>query len=181
MITYILIAVAVVVVLFVLIVSARPSQFAVVRSTTVNASPDAPFAQINNLHNWQAWSPWAKMDPNAKINYSGPDEGTGSGYSWEGNSKVGAGRMTIVESRANELVRFKLEFLKPMRATSEAKFTFKDEGGRTLVTWAITGKNNFVGKAFSLFMNCDKMIGGQFEQGLAAMKAIAEQKTLVGK
>ena len=178
---YILLAVAVVVVLFVLIVSARPSQFAVTRSTTVNAPPSAPFGQINNLHNWEAWSPWAKMDPNAKKTYEGPEAGAGAMFGWEGNNKVGQGRMTIVESRANELVRFKLEFLKPMRVTNEARFTFKDEGGRTTVTWSMTGKNNFVGKAFSLFMNCDKMIGGQFEKGLADMKAIAEQKTLVEK
>ena len=93
---------------------------------------------------------------------------------WEGNSKVGAGRMTITESRTNEAVRIKLEFMKPFAAINDTEFTFKPDGNQTAVTWTMSGTNNFVSKAFCMFMNMDKMVGGDFEKGLASLKTIAE-------
>jgi hypothetical protein len=96
--------------------------------------------------------------------------------SWSGNNKVGVGSMTVIESQQNDVIRFKLEFLKPMQATNTAEFTFKPEGNQTTVVWSMSGTNNFMGKIMSVFMNCDKMVGGQFEQGLASLKEIVENK-----
>ena len=105
---------------------------------------------------------------------SGAASGTGAAMSWDGNKKIGAGRMTIIESAPNDLIRFKLEFVRPFKATNTAEFTFNPEGDQTVVTWSMTGKNNFFFKTFGLFMNCDNMIGKDFEKGLAAMKSVAE-------
>jgi len=129
---------------------------------------------VNDFHNWEAWSPWAKLDPAAKATFEGPSTGTGAIFKWAGNKEVGEGSMTITESRPSDLIRIKLEFLRPFEATNSAEFTFKPEGNRTAVTWSMEGKNNFIAKAVCLFMNMDKMVGGQFEQGLAQMKAVVE-------
>ena len=100
--------------------------------------------------------------------------GTGAIYTWSGNNEVGEGRMTITESRPSDLIRIKLEFFKPFAGNSIAEFTFKPQGNQTLVTWSMTGTNNFMAKAIHLFINMDKMIGGQFEKGLADMKSVVE-------
>ena len=178
MLPIILLAVAVVIVAFVILVATRPSQFHVTRRGAIHAPPEVVFPQINNLHNWQAWSPWAKLDPAAKNSYDGPLEGVGSSFAWAGSNKVGEGRMTITESQPYELVRFRLEFLKPFKATNVAEFTIQPEGGQTVVTWSMSGTNNFISKAVGLFMDCDKMCGGFFEKGLADMKAIAESQVV---
>ena len=136
--------------------------------------PEKIFPHVNELRNWEAWNPWAKLDPNCKMTYSGPPAGASAGYAWAGNKKVGEGRLTITESKPSQLVRLKLEFLKPFAATNTAEFTFQPEGSQTAVTWSMSGKNNFMSKAFGLFMNCDKMIGGDFEKGLVAMKMVVE-------
>jgi hypothetical protein len=109
-----------------------------------------------------------------KKTHEGARAGAGAVYTWSGNNEVGEGRMTLTESRPNELVRIRLEFVKPFAATNTAEFTFKPEGDRTAVTWSMFGPNNFIAKAFGLFMNMDKLVGGDFEKGLAQMKAIAE-------
>jgi hypothetical protein len=170
----ILAAVLVVIVVFLVVVAMQPSEFRVSRSATVVAPPAAIFPHVNELKKWDAWSPWMKLDPNAKSTFEGPPAGRGAAMNWAGNNKVGEGKMTITESRPNELVQFHLEFYKPMAGTSDAEFTFKPEGNQTIVTWTMTGKNNFIGKAMCLVMNMDKMVGGQFEEGLAGMKRIAE-------
>ncbi len=177
MLKIILIALAVIVVVFVAIVAVQPSDFRITRSATIAAPPEAVFAQVNDLHNWEAWSPWAKLDPAAKSTYEGPAAGVGAAFAWSGNNKIGEGRMTVIESRPNVLVRFKLDFLKPFKASNTAEFTFKPEGNQTAVTWSMYGKNNFLSKAVGLFMNCDKMVGGQFEQGLAQMNSVTEAAT----
>jgi len=177
MLKIILIALAVIVVVFVVIVAVQPSDFRITRSATIAAPPEAVFAQVNDLHNWEAWSPWAKLDPAAKSTYEGPAAGVGAAFAWSGNNKIGEGRMTVIESRPDELVRFKLDFLKPFKASNTAEFTFKPEGNQTAVTWSMYGKNNFLSKAVGLFMNCDKMVGGQFEQGLAQMNSVTEAAT----
>src|SRR5713226_6692083 len=177
MLKIILIALAVIVVVFVAIVAVQPSDFRITRSATIAAPPEAVFAQVNDLHNWEAWSPWAKLDPAAKSTYEGPAAGVGAAFAWSGNNKIGEGRMTVIDSRPNVLVRFKLDFLKPFKASNTAEFTFKPEGNQTAVTWSMYGKNNFLSKAVGLFMNCDKMVGGQFEQGLAQMNSVTEAAT----
>ena len=174
MLTYIIIGIAVFVVLFIIIVASRPSEFTAARSAKISAPPEKIFPHVNDLHKWEAWSPWAKLDPNAKHLYEGAPSGVGAVMSWEGNCQIGVGRMAITESHPSELVRFRLDFQKPMKATNLAEFTFKPDGGQTLVTWSMSGKNNFLMKAFGLFMNCDKMIGSQFDKGLASLKSLAE-------
>ncbi len=170
----ILIALAVIVVVFVVVVAIQPSEFRVTRTATISAPPPAVFAQVNDFHNWEEWSPWAKRDPAMKKAYEGAPAGTGAISTWAGNSEVGEGRTTIVESRPTELIRITLEMFKPFAATNTVEFTFKPEGNQTVVTWSMSGKNNFISKAIHLFMNIDKMVGGDFEKGLAQMKSAVE-------
>jgi hypothetical protein len=174
MLKVILLAVVAVVVVFAVIVAMRPSDFRVARSARIAAPPDVVFAQVNDLHKWEAWSPWAKIDPAAKTSYAGPAAGTGASFAWSGNNNLGEGRMTISESRPSDLIRFSLEFLRPFKGNSTAEFTFKPDGNETVVTWAMSGKNHFIAKAIGLFINCDKMVGCQFEKGLADLKGVAE-------
>lgn len=169
-----LIPFAIVVVL--VLTSRQPDDFKIARSASFSAPASAIFPHVNTLQKWNAWSPWAKLDPNSKSTFEGPDEGVGAKMSWAGNNKVGVGSMTITESRPSEFIQFKLEFQKPMQATNTAEFSFNSEGDQTNVTWTMTGTNNFMGKVMNLFMNCDKMVGGQFEKGLASLKEIAEAK-----
>lgn len=170
----IVISLAAILVLLVGVIAMQPSEFHVARTTTIAAPAPVVFAQVNDFHKWEAWNPWAKIDPAMKQTYEGAPAGPGAGYSWAGNSGVGAGRMTIVDSHPSDLIRVKLEFFKPMAGTSTAEFTFKPEGDQTAVTWSMAGQNNFIGKAMCLVVNMDRMIGGQFEKGLAQMKAGAE-------
>jgi hypothetical protein len=174
MLKYILLGLVLLVAVFAIVVSLRPAEFRVSRTATIAAPAPVVFEQVNDLHNWNTWSPWAKMDPNAKVTFEGPQAGEGAAFGWAGNSKVGEGKMTIVESKPGELVRYRLEFLKPFAATNTADFTLRPQGGQTAVTWAMYGRNNFISKAMSLVMDCDKMIGGEFEKGLRDMKSIAE-------
>jgi hypothetical protein len=161
---------------FVAAVAMQPSEFRVVRTATIAAPAPAVFAQVNDFRNWDAWSPWARLDPGMKVTYGGPPAGAGASYAWAGNSHVGEGRMTILESRPNERITIQLEFVKPFVATNIAQFGFEPQGDRTAVTWTMTGTNTFTGKAIGLFMNMDRMVGGQFEQGLAQMKSVVEAR-----
>jgi carbon monoxide dehydrogenase subunit G len=170
----VLIALAVIVAGALVVVATRPTEFRVTRTARIAAPPAAVFTQVNDFRKWDAWNPWAKIDPAMKQSYEGSPAGVGAVYTWVGNSQVGEGRMTLTESRPNELIRIKMEFFKPFAATSSAEFTFKPEGDQTVVTWSMEGRNNFMAKAVHLVMNMDRMIGGQFEKGLVQMKAVAE-------
>ena len=170
----ILIALAVIIVVFLVVVALQPADFSVTRAATIAAPPATVFAQVNDFHQWKAWSPWEKIDPEMQRTYSGEQAGVGAKYAWSGNSDVGEGNMTITKSDPDKLISLKLEFIKPMVSTSDTEFNFEPEGDGTHVTWTMKGKNGFVAKAFCLFMNMDKMIGGQFEEGLANMKQVAE-------
>lgn len=167
-------ALAIVIVLFLAVVLTRPSEFKVERSLVMNASPVAVFDQINEFKNWPKWSPWAELDPNMKITMSEPSAGTGATYAWTGNTEVGEGKMTILESQAPAHVKMKLEFVKPFEAVNDTVFTLAPEGNGTKVTWTMSGHNGFMGKLMCLFMDMDKMVGGDFEKGLAKMQAAAE-------
>ena len=174
MLVRILIGLAAVAVGFVVVVALRPSEYRVARTATIAGPAPAVFAQVNDFHRWGAWNPWAKIDPEMTQGYAGAPAGAGAVYTWAGNKEVGEGRMTLTESRPSELIRIKLEFLKPFAATSTAEFTFTPEGDRTAVTWSMTGDVNFMARAIHLFVDMDKMIGGNFEKGLADMKAVVE-------
>ena len=170
----VLLAVAFIAVLFIIVFAGQPDEFKVTRSTKVNGRPEIIFPHVNDFHKWEAWSPWAKMDPACKNSFAGPSAGAGAIFSWAGNRKVGEGRMTILESQATEYIRLKLEFIKPFPATNTAEFSFQSKAGQTVLTWTMSGRNNLMGKAFGLFVNCEKMVGGDFEKGLAAIKSVAE-------
>ena len=170
----ILIVVAVFVVVFLIVVAMQPAEFRVTRSATMSAPPPPVFAQVNDFRKWEAWSPWEKLDPTLKRTFEGPSAGTGAVYRWVGNKKVGEGNMTITESRPSDLIRIRLEFIKPFASICTTEFVFKPEASGTATTWSMTGKNNFIAKAMHLFMNIDKMVGGDFEKGLAQLKAVSE-------
>ncbi len=174
MIVKILSAVAVVLLVLVVFIALRPADFRVSRSTTIAAPASAIFSRVNDLHQWEAWSPWAKIDPAMKVSYEGPATGVGSSYVWSGNNEAGEGRSTITESRMSELVRFKLEMKRPFVGSNDVEFAFRPVGEQTVVTWSMAGKNNFMSKAAGLFMDCEKMCGDQFDQGLAQLKGLVE-------
>ena len=170
----ILITLAVIIILFVVVVALQPAEYSVVRTATITAPAPAVFAQVNDFHKWEAWSPWAKIDPDMKQTYEGPPAGTGAIYTWTGNKKVGAGRMKLTESHPDYQIRIKLDFLKPFASTAMSEFVFNPEDTQTAVTWTMTGRKNFISKAFCMFMNMDKMVGGDFEKGLASLKPVVE-------
>jgi hypothetical protein len=174
----ILLGLLAIVVVLAIVIAMQPADFQVSRSATMAAPPAAVFGQVNDFHNWDTWSPWAKRDPNATNRFEGPPAGEGAKFYWSGNSEVGEGSMTLTESRPNELVRIQLDFVRPFTATNDVEFTFKSEGdNQTAVTWSMAGKNKFLGKAIGLFMDCEKMVGDDFEKGLANMKAIVEKSS----
>src|SRR5206468_3186084 len=148
--------------------------FRIERGTTIKAPPEKIFALINDFHNWGSWSPWEKMDPTMKRTHSGPPSGLGAVYEWEGNKKVGKGRMEIVESSSPSKTVIKLDFFKPFEAHNTAEFTLEPQGDSTNVTWAMHGRQPYMLKVMCLFMDMDKMVGKDFETGLANMKAAAE-------
>ncbi|MBI1215019.1 MAG: polyketide cyclase [Alphaproteobacteria bacterium] len=158
---------------FLFAASRQPDEFRVARSALIAADAGAVFGHVNELEKWHAWSPWARMEPDAKMTYAGPKAGEGASCEWEGR-KTGQGRMTVTESRPDEFIRLRLEFFKPMKAVNTAEFTFTPEGGKTRVEWVMYGKNSFAGKLVGVVMNCHKMVGGQFEDGLVNLRVIAE-------
>jgi hypothetical protein len=173
MIFSIVLLVLVVVVVLAIVVARRPDDFRITRALAIAAPASVAFAQVNDLHRWQAWSPWEGIDANLKRTYEGPAAGVGAGYAWEGQ-KTGAGRMTIAQSQEPTSVRLDLDFLKPFKASNVVEFTFQPQGSETLVSWIMTGKDSFGAKIFVLLCNRDKMCGDMFEQGLAKLKAVCE-------
>ena len=172
-----IIALVVVVLIVALLVYAttKPDTFRVQRSASINAPPEKIFPHINDFHSWGAWSPWEKMDPALKRTHSGAPQGKGAIYEWDGNKDVGTGRMEIVETVPPSKVVIKLDFLKPFEAHNQAEFTVTSSGSSTQVTWAMYGPQPYMMKVMGLFCSMDKMVGGQFEKGLADLKALAEK------
>jgi uncharacterized protein YndB with AHSA1/START domain len=155
--------------------AAKPDTFRIQRAMSIKAPPEKIFALINDFRRWAAWSPWEKMDPAVQRTYSGAPSGQGAVYAWEGNSKVGAGRMEIIDAPPPSRVAIKLDFMRPFEAHNVAEFTLEPKGEATTVTWAMQGPNLFVGKVMSVFVDMDRMVGKDFETGLANLKAAAEQ------
>ena len=168
--------VVVVLIVAVLIFAATtPDTFRVQRATSIKAPPEKIFPLINDLHSWDAWSPWEKMDPAMKRTFSGAASGKGAVYEWEGNHEVGKGRMEITESSPPSKVVIKLDFIKPFEAHNSAEFTLDSQGDSTNVTWAMHGPNPYMAKVIHIFFSMDSMVGKQFEAGLANLKTIAEK------
>ena len=173
---YLLLSIAVIIIGLIVAIAMQPSEFVVSRSAAISAPAAALFAQVNDFHNWEGWSPWIQLDPTAKNAYAGAPSGEGAIFTWNGNSKVGAGKMTLLESRPNTLIKIKLEFFKPFKATNTAQFTFIPGGDLTTVTWSMSGKNNFMAKAFGMVMDCDKIIGTMFDKGLVNLQDATRKK-----
>jgi hypothetical protein len=155
--------------------STRPGAIHVQRAATIKASADAIFPLINDFHQWTSWSPWEKRDPALKRTYSGASSGKGATYEWEGNKQVGQGRMEITDTALPSRVRIKLDFIKPFEGHNVAEFALAPQGDSTRVTWTMDGPSRFMTKLIGVFMNMDKMIGADFETGLANLKSIAEK------
>ena len=154
----------------------KPDTFRVRREADIAAPPEKIFALLNDFHQWARWSPWEKMDPAMTRIHSGAIAGKGAIYAWEGNKKVGQGRMEIVEAAPPSRLSIKLDFLKPFEAHNTAVFTLEEKGGSTHVSWDMQGPASFMVKLMHLFFNMDKMVGKDFEAGLANMKAVAEKQ-----
>ncbi len=153
----------------------RPDSFRVERSNTIKAPPEKIFAAINDLHQWESWSPWEKVDPALKRNYGGAVSGKGATYAWVGNKEVGSGSMEILESTPPSKLLLKLDFTTPFEAHNMVEFSLVREGDATRVTQAMFGPSPFISKLMSLVFSMDKMVGTKFEEGLANLKAIAEK------
>ena len=167
----VVIAVAVVAVL--VYAATKPDKFGVQRAASIGAPPEKIFPLIDDLHAHTSWSPFEK-DPNMKRTHSGAARGKGAVYEWEGNRQVGAGRLAIIHSTPSK-VTMALDMLKPFEAHNVVEFTLEPKGGSTNVTWAMRGRQRYMAKLMSTFINCDKMVGSQFEEGLGKLKALAEK------
>jgi uncharacterized protein YndB with AHSA1/START domain len=152
----------------------RPDTFRVEREARVKASPEKIYALINDLHQFNTWNPWLKKDPGAKGTYEGPQAGSGAAYGWE-SKELGIGRMQIVEVAAPSRVAMKLDFIKPFEAHNQVEFTLKPDGDATQVNWAMHGPSPFISKLMQVFFSMDRVVGKDFEDGLAGLKAIAER------
>src|SRR5688500_8639371 len=173
----VLIGLAALVAILLVVVATRPDTYHVERSTKIEAPPEIIFASVNDFRAFPEWSPWEKRDPNMKRTISTPSAGVGATYAWEGNKDVGKGKMTLTESQAPNHTKERLEFLEPFPSVADTGFKIKAEGGNAAtVTWYMDGKSNFMGKAMSLVMDMDQMIGKDFEEGLANLKRVAEAK-----
>jgi hypothetical protein len=172
MLSYILIGVAVAFALFLIVAALQPAAFYVERKASMKAPASAIYPHVADMRSWIAWSPWEKVDPTMKRTYEGV--GPGATYEWTGNKAIGEGRVTMLETRPDELVKFRLEFFKPFVATNEGQLTFKPQGEQTEVTWSMAGNKSLMFKAMGLLMSMDKMCGGEFEKGLSDLKSIVE-------
>ena len=158
----------------VLFASRQPNTFRIERRAVIRAAPQVIFDQINDLVAWQGWSPWAKKDPNAKMTFGPTIAGSGAWCTWDGDRNVGKGRMTILASHPHDHVHFRLDFEAPFKATNIAEFTLVARGESTEVVWAMHGTSNLMSKVMCLFMDMDKMVGTDFEKGLASLTSICE-------
>ncbi len=154
-----------------------PSDYVVSREITINAPAEKIFPYLNNSKLAEQWGPWSEMDPQAKMIYSGPDDGAGSKASWDSSGQLGTGSATIVESLPNQRVAIQLEYTKPMSMVQLAEYLVRSEGNQSVVTWKVQGKNSFPGRVMCIFMNMDKMVGGMFEKGLSNLKTLVEKSS----
>jgi hypothetical protein len=154
----------------------RPNTLSVRRSIRIAAPPEAIFKHINDFHRWVAWSPYEKKDLTMKRTLSGAQQGRGALYAWDGNNDIGQGTMEIVESSPPSRVAIRLCFTRPFQGENDVLFALQPDGDSTAVTWSMTGKSTFMSKLIGIFLNMDKMIGNDFEAGLASLKAVSEQE-----
>jgi uncharacterized protein YndB with AHSA1/START domain len=166
---------AAIVVAILLYATAKPDTFRIERAIAIQAPPERVFALVDDFRSWGSWSPWEKIDPAMKRSFSGADSGQGAVYAWEGNSDVGSGRMEITESVPSSKVVIDLHFLMPFESRNTTVFTIEPSANGTTVTWVMSGPSPYISKVMTTFFSMDKMLGGQFESGLANLKAVAER------
>ncbi len=153
----------------------KPSSFSYSRSVIIDAPAEKIFPFVNNLTEWPKWSPYEKLDPNMKRKLSGPPVGVGAVYEWDGNSNIGAGRMAILDVKMPSSISIQLNFFRPMKGTNQVLFSFEPQGTSTKVTWSMSGITNYMGKLISVFIDCEKMVGDQFSEGLIKLKKVVEE------
>ncbi len=173
-----LLVIAVAIVALLAYANARPDKFRYERSIRIAAPILQVAEQIDDFRQWQQWSPWERIDPSLQRTFSGADAGVGAVYEWTGTGKAGSGRMEIVEMRtgsAGGLITIKLDFVKPFKASNTAEFLMTPTDAGTDLTWSMFGPSPFISKLMGVFMDFDKMVGKDFEAGLAALKRNAEQ------
>jgi len=161
---------------FLVVVWFQPDDYRLTRQAVIAAPAAAVFAQVNDLRKWEDWSPWAKLDPNAKVTFSGPQAGEGASFKWDGNDKIGAGTMTITESKPNDRIATRTDFTRPFAGTSNTDFVFSESGGQTNVIWSMFGRHDFISKAMCLVMSMERMLGPDVEKGLVQLKQAVEKK-----
>lgn len=153
----------------------KPDRFRLERRIGINAPPEKIYPLLNDFQRWGEWSPWEKLDPQLKRSHSGAASGVGAVYAWEGNDKVGQGRMEILSATPPTALAIQLDFIKPMQARNTAEFNLTPQGGATEVAWAMHGPSPFMAKVMQVFVSMDAMVGKDFETGLANLKAAAER------
>jgi hypothetical protein len=152
----------------------KPDEIFVERQASIGAPPSVVYGYINDLHRFTEWSPWQKRDPEMKMAFEGPESGSGASYSWRGNSNVGSGKLTIIDTTPDTKVEMRLEFSEPFVATNHVRFRLTPTAEGTRVSWAMTGTNDFLSKLLAVFIDTDRMLGRDFEAGLAGLKQLAE-------
>jgi uncharacterized protein YndB with AHSA1/START domain len=157
-----------------ILAATRPDTFSIQRAAVIKAPPEKIFALISDFHQWGSWSPWENRDPAMQRSFSGAASGKGAVYAWEGNKNVGSGRMEILDVSVPSKIVVKLDFLKPFEAHNTAEFTMLPQGDATNLIWAMHGPLVFMAKVMHVFVNMDKMIGKDFEAGLANLKRLTE-------
>jgi uncharacterized protein YndB with AHSA1/START domain len=170
-----LLGVVVLIAAVLLLATRQPDTFSVERRIVVNAPPERVFAQINDFHAWEAWSPWAKLDPAMQATYSAAAQGVGAVYEWRGNSDVGEGRMAIKSATAPSEVMIALDFLTPFESHNVTTFMLTPTGSGTEVIWTMKGNAEYVTKLMTMFVSMDKMVGPDFSRGLEQLKAVVER------
>ena len=174
-ITIIAILLALLIAGFLILAAMRPNTFRVQRSIDINAPPEKIYPLIDDYKHWASWSPYEKVDPAMKRTFSGAPSGKGAVYEWDGNKNIGRGRMEIIDATAPSKIGIKLDFFSPFEAHNIAEFTMQPKGDVTNVTWAMHGPVPFMAKIMHMIFSMDRMVGGQFAEGLTNMKAVAER------
>lgn len=175
MINTLIIIVAVLIAAILIYAATRPDTFRVQRAMSIKAPPEKIFPLINDFRQWEAWSPWEKVDPEVKRAYSGAASGKGAVYEWSGNNEIGQGRMEIIESSPSSNITLKIDFIKPFAASNMIEFTLTQQEDATTVTQAMYGPSPYISKLMGIFCSMEKMVGSKYEEGLASLKAIAEK------
>ena len=178
MLDFLAVTVTIVVVLLAIVVvyaSTKPGSFRLARSISITAPPEKIFPLIDDLRSFNRWNPFLKHDANIKLTYSGPAHSKGAAHAWEGNNRVGKGRVEITDSVPSSRIVMKLDMIKPIEGHNRVEFTLEPKDGATTVTWAMSGQSAFITKLMGVFVSMDKMVGRAFENGLADLKSLAER------